>query len=247
MEHNWFIRPSEGRRRRQENELGLTSAFNYGCQGVCVALLRKANQTISHSSEERRRPESSPFQRWNINRDRNQTLLCVDEAAAASPLSGWPGGERRRKERCAPGLQVPSLPFSDCWDITEFFLQATDPRGALLLERRGSETASLACRPFDEVVETTFDQRLGQIALLGSSRLSAGSHGSHRARVEQWSTRVVLHLNHEWTSVFCSWLKATVSSSIVQDKMSCWCLNFHRCYWVMYVFMLLFFICLFGL
>lgn len=50
FKHNWFIRPSEGRRWREENELGLTCTFNYCCQGVCVALLGKANQTITHSS-----------------------------------------------------------------------------------------------------------------------------------------------------------------------------------------------------
>lgn len=48
FKHNWFIRPSEGRRRRQENELGLTCTFNYCCQGVCFALLGKIK--LNHPS-----------------------------------------------------------------------------------------------------------------------------------------------------------------------------------------------------
>lgn len=178
---------------------------------------------------------------WTVT----EIKLCVDEAAAAVPSQVDPeesGGERNGVHLACRSLR---FHFQTAGTLLSFSSKLRILVALLLLERRGSETASLACRPFDEVVETTFDQRLGQIALLGSSRLSAGSHGSHRARVEQWSTRVVLHLNHEWTSVFCSWLKATVSSSIVQDKMSCCCLNFHRCYWVMFVFMLLFFTFLF--
>lgn len=55
FKHNWFIRPSEGRRRREENDLGLTYTFNYCCQGVCFALLGKSKPN-HHSYQLLRRP-----------------------------------------------------------------------------------------------------------------------------------------------------------------------------------------------
>lgn len=64
----------------------------------------------------------------------------------------------------------------------------------LLLEGIGSGIASLASRPFDEVVETIYDCRLCRIALLHCIGLTAESHDSHKASLVIHRSRATFEL-----------------------------------------------------
>lgn len=62
FKQNWFIRPSKGRRRGGQNELGITCTFNYCCQGVCFALLGKANHRLYHPLKKKKKKKKT----WRI-------------------------------------------------------------------------------------------------------------------------------------------------------------------------------------
>lgn len=86
FKQNWFIRPSKGRRRGGENELGLTCTFNYCCQGVCFALLGKANHRLYHPLKKK------PKKNWRI---------CNIKFTILSVVQHSPQLHRRSEKFCA--------------------------------------------------------------------------------------------------------------------------------------------------
>lgn len=238
MEHNWFIRPSEGRRQRQENELDLTSAFNYRCQGVCIVLLRKSNQTISHSSEEQRRPEGFPvLYHYTVT---EMKLLSVWTRLLLQPLpsQAYPWEHIGEKIDVHLGYRSHRLQFQAAGTSLTFYSNWRILVASLLFKRRGSKIASLAFHPFDKAVETIYDCNHCQIALLYCNGPTSESYDSHRVSwVKWWYTAVLLHLNYKLTKTLCStfdW-KTGLSSLKAQDNISCSCGHFYMMLLMFYV------------